>query len=290
MKKLLLAALMGASLSATAQYSQGFSPYVELGVTGGISNYMGDLAKSPFAKGAIGHEFGFYGAYHMKSRFSLRFNLAFGKVAGDDAQSGDAARNLSFRSRITEGAVLGQFNIIPYEPEGLYSRFSPYVFAGLGLYHYNPEAYHAPSARWIALQPLGTEGQNLNTTNANGDAYPLPYVLTQVNFPLGIGFKFAISERFNIGVEAGYRYLLTDYLDDVSGQYAPKDEIESATTDGVLARYFSDRTAGANQVAGTARGTDKKKDAYMMLNITLSYNFLDGFMGMGGSKRGCPTF
>ena len=56
------------------------------------------------------------------------------------------------------------------------------------------------------LQPLGTEGQG---TNAYPTVNPINY--WQVCVPLGLGFKRAINEHRNVGVEFGWRKLFTDY-------------------------------------------------------------------------------
>ena len=40
-------------------------------------------------------------------------------------------------------------------------KLTPYGFLGIGLLYHNPKGYFAPEDEWVALQPLGTEGQNL---------------------------------------------------------------------------------------------------------------------------------
>ncbi len=37
--------------------------------------------------------------------------------------------------------------------------------------------------------------------------------------PIGVGVKYALNERMNLGFEVVYRYTTTDYLDDVSKTY-----------------------------------------------------------------------
>jgi hypothetical protein len=89
---------------------------------------------------------------------------------------------------------------------------SPYLLAGVGIFHFNPEACINNS--WVLLQPLHTEGQGFKE-------YPNrpPYKLTQFNFPVGIGIRYELSALLNLRLEIIHRILLTDYLDDVSTRY-----------------------------------------------------------------------
>jgi hypothetical protein len=41
-----------------------------------------------------------------------------------------------------------------------------------------------------------------------------------IAFPLTVGFKYAINSDINVFAELGYRFTNTDYLDDVSTNYA----------------------------------------------------------------------
>jgi hypothetical protein len=84
---------------------------------------------------------------------------------------------------------------------------------------------------WVALRPLGTEGQY-------SDHYDVkPYSKIQPAWPIGGGFEFKLSERMNICIEFAYRFLVTDYLDDVSGKY-----VDLGALDGDLAKAMSDRS------------------------------------------------
>ena len=54
---------------------------------------------------------------------------------------------------------------------------------------------------------MGTEGQGI-------DGFGEKYKLTQFAIPMGAGVKIAVTERLNIGLEAGVRKTFTDYIDD----------------------------------------------------------------------------
>ena len=87
----------------------------------------------------------------------------------------------------------------------------PYIFAAIGFYHFNPYTRDADNKKYY-LHDLSTEGQGLA-------AYPSkkPYKLTQFCIPFGGGWKWDLNSKYSIAVEIGYRFMFTDYLDDVSG-------------------------------------------------------------------------
>jgi hypothetical protein len=45
------------------------------------------------------------------------------------------------------------------------------------------------------------------------------YSLTQLEIPMGGGFKFYLNESFYVGFEILHRKTFTDYIDDVSTKY-----------------------------------------------------------------------
>ena len=45
------------------------------------------------------------------------------------------------------------------------------------------------------------------------------YSLIQPAIPLGIGFKFALNDKWSVGIEYGIRITFTDHIDDVSKTY-----------------------------------------------------------------------
>jgi hypothetical protein len=173
-------------------------------------------------------------------------------------------RNLSFRSRIWDAHYLLEFNFLPYQTANRTSKFSPFIFGGLSVYHFNPQA--ELNDDWYNLQPLGTEGQG---TSAYEDRKK--YKRLQVAIPFGGGFKFKIAPRFGITIEAGVRRLYTDYLDDVSTTYAEKDVL--LAQNGELALIFSDRSIDGQQLGNDnrQRGNASDKDWFMFTGITLNY-------------------
>ena len=260
-----------------------FAQNLELGLMAGVSNYQGDLAPSSVAV-SVGQTHAAYGGfirYNVNPFVSAKFNTYYGTISGDDAKS-ERPRNLSFRSDVLEFGLTGEFNILGYEPYNLQRVFTPYVFAGIAYYRFNPKALHNDT--YVELQPLGTEGQGL-------DGQDPKYKLGQFSIPIGAGVKYAINDKWNIGLEFGTRKTFTDHLDDVGGHYYDNEALLAGN--GELAAILANRS-GSDIEAGTRRGNPDKLDWYFMGGLTISYNFADnglvGSRNRGGRKTGCPTF
>lgn len=279
MRKLLLPFALTLSISSFAQ--------VRLGVFTGIANYQGDLIDKPFQ--APRFAAGLSLAYDFSERFALRGGLTIAKVAGADSLSDKSYlrdRNLSFQSSLVEFSLRGEYTIFNISN----MRWSPYVFGGLAVYHFNPYTFDRNGTQ-VYLKPLGTEGQGL-------EQYPerKPYSLTQVALPFGGGVKYAISDKVDLGLELGLRKLFTDYLDDVSTNYADvNDLLAGRGAQAADLAYRGDEVPGGNPAypaKGDQRGGVEQKDWYyftgLQLNIRLSEE--GGLFGGGRrSKYGCPT-
>ncbi|GAC1481702.1 MAG: hypothetical protein NVS1B13_04120 [Flavisolibacter sp.] len=259
---------------------------LQLGLFGGISNYQGDLVNQLYisSKSAFGISLN----YQVASRFVLRGGFTLAKIAGADSLSNKPylrLRNLSFQSSITEFSVLGEYYTFNLENQ----KWSPYFFGGLAVFHFNPYTYD-PKGNLVYLKPLSTEGEGLK-------GYPdsKPYALTQLAVPFGAGIKYVISDQINIGFEVGLRKTFTDYLDDVSGDYADAADLLAAK--GPLAvslAYRGGEVKGGNPVypgKGSQRGSPKYKDYYYFTGIHLTFNLVNNNSGLRGSKKGygCPS-
>ncbi|NNE29029.1 MAG: outer membrane beta-barrel protein, partial [Saprospiraceae bacterium] len=275
----LLFGFLAFSNPSTAQF--------EAGVMGGLSNYAGDITNQNawFAAGDYNAALAFFGRYTVHPLVALRLGFNYTSISAADNKTNDGFRldrNLSFRSKIYEVAFIAEFNILGYQPYNLQRPWSPYVFAGVAGYYFNPQAQL--DGVYYDLQPLGTEGQGL-------DGYEAPYNLTQVSFPIGGGVKYALNDQWNIGLELGGRKTLTDYLDDVSGAYV--DDAVILEAKGATAAALANRS-GTPKNSSDNRGNPDGKDWYLIGGITISYNFTDnGLVGSRGrsrgGKKGCPT-
>lgn len=242
----------------------------------GTSYYLGDL-NTNYNLSMPGLAGGIVARFNFNNRLAFKLSGNAGTVQADDALSKNTferARNLSFKSNIIEGAAQLEFNFLPYVHGSREEFFTPYLFAGFSVFHFNPKALYKD--QWIELRPLGTEGQ------FRGEEY------FSVSSALlwGGGFKLDLSYEWSINIEIGARELFTDYLDDVSTIYPDIDDLAQAR--GELAAALSDRSIlipGVNEgqigVAGRQRGNSSNNDTYLMLGVSLVYYF--------GDLR-CPTY
>ena len=278
MKKFIALALLLISLQSYSQF--------RLGVFGGLSNYWGDLVERPYqsSRGV----FGLSGTWTLSQRFNVRAGLNFARVAGADSNSKSSelvARNLSFQSKITEFSLMAEYNIFNLDQ----MRWTPYVFGGLAVFHFDPFTYDQNNSR-VYLKPLTTEGQGI--TGYPGE----PYSLTQLAIPFGGGFKYAISEKVHLGLEVGIRKLFTDHLDDVSGNYAdPADLVAFRGQQSADLAYRGDELPGgapASPGKGMTRGGAIYKDYYYFTGLHLTMQLGEGkLFSRGGEKGyGCPKF
>lgn len=271
----------------------GFSQRFHIGVFGGLAAYNGDLTDEVFPKKVTNGAIGITGNYELTDNIMLRGGFTYTVVGGADRFSKDAelrARNLAFETSISEFSVVGEYYLL-----NLYdNRISPYAFAGLALYHFNPYAFNGTTDK-IYLKPLSTEGQGLP-----GYADRKPYSLTQAAIPFGGGVKFAINDNLHLGLEVGFRKLFTDYLDDVSTTYAdPADLLAARGQLSVDMSYRGDDVGNPVYPAkGAVRGGPKHNDTYYFTGLHLTYrlggaNSGGGFSGSGSRRNknstGCPV-
>lgn len=259
-----------------------------LGVFGGIGNYQGDLINSAYVGKLTRVAVGLTGEYELSSKLSLRGGFTFAQIAGDDQYNTKdylKLRNINFESNITELSLMAQYYTFGFENR----RWSPYVFGGVAVYHFNPYILTTDDEK-IFLKPLSTEGQGMT-------GYPesKPYSLTQFALPFGAGVKFALSDNVRIGAEVGLRKLFTDHLDDISTNYVDENDLRTQRGDlAVQVAYRGDEIPGGNPsypAKGAQRGGVDQKDWYYLTGLTLSFRLGSGgggLFGGGKGKYGCP--
>ncbi len=243
--------------------------YNYIGLTLNSFNYFGDLSPLPkristdigLTRPAIGVTFG----HRFGPRYTVRGEFRYGTLRGSDFKSADPndanakfryVRNLQFRNRIKELTVTAMFDLFK-NASSYINRvpLTPYLFAGITAFHHNPQAFvgndrPSDAGSWIDLQPLGTEGQNLDLPADHPNAGQKPYSKLQIAIPFGIGARYKLNEVMDLSFEMGVRYLFTDYIDDVSGSYVESSLFEN----GSLAQYLSDRSSETNDaVSGDTR-------------------------------------
>ncbi len=238
-----------------------FRPYQFATFNVNALNYYGDLAPATSAAstdvsftrpgfgGNVGYKFSPYTA------FRLGFN--YGRIKGDDITSdpneeesyGRYLRNASFRSDIKEFHMGFEIYFLPnYGGPNVRKPINVYLFLGGAVFHHEPKALvpeydyvlggtnstiPAPQAgEWVSLRKLGTEGQFIEGSGVK------KYSPIQFSIPIALGARLRLPGPFDLGLEFGYRYLFTDYIDDVSGSYVSFDQFDDP-----LARIMSDRSA-----------------------------------------------
>ncbi len=255
----------------------------------GVANYQGDLkAKSiSFSKSKLLFSLG--ARYDFSEHISARSYFSFtGLQAHDqDGTTSMQERNLSFRTKIMDWELTGQYNLFSFNDKW----WSPYVFAGIGFYHFKPFTKDT-SGNKVYLQPLSTEGQGFIAGKKN-------YKLTQFCIPFGLGAEYSLNEDMRVGLEFGYRKLFTDYLDDVSTEYVDEAALLAARgqTAVDIAWRGDEKGGGGYPPAGTTRGNPESKDGYYYIAFTYSIRLVfdkyKDIAGLPSGKRqkrsGCPA-
>ena len=272
--KLLFIAAFIFSFSIKAQQ---FRPNTEIGVLLGTSYYLGDLNtthfnSSSFAAGLVIRK-------NIDKRFSYKAELLYLNIAADDRENSTDTiaidRGLHFRSAVYELSAQIEFNFLPYDPGNPLHTWTPFIYTGISLFHFNPQAENK-EGEWVDLQPLGTEGQGTAIVGSK------EYSLTQVAIPLGGGVKIAVNPSFNIILEYGIRKTFTDYLDDVSTDFVGSSPAAASNDYPVEMSSQSELMSDPNGThsRGVQRGDPTKDDWYSFAGITLSFK-------LNNNTKGC---
>lgn len=166
----------------------------KLEVGGGIGPcfYLGDANKTPFGNLSI------MGGAMVRRTFNprmvLKTNLAFGNVHGNSkgifiptdaytpSAEGGIPTSVSFNRNLLDAGAQFEFNFWGYGMDNGYkgfSRITPYVTLGVGL-----------------TMIMGGGGVNAG-----------------MNIPVGLGVKYKVRPRLNIGAEWTFRFTTSDKLD-----------------------------------------------------------------------------
>jgi hypothetical protein len=277
---------------AGAQYLAFLNKKLEIGLNLGPSNFLGDLGGN---KG-IGKTFlkdnnieltkiisGAFIAYYPEEWIGFRLSGHLTRIEGDDAiikKKGSEEinrynRNLNFRSNIAEVYIAAEFfpTVFFESDDYLQGKFRPMLLGGIGMFKFNPQT--KLNGQWIDLRPLHTEGQGF-------PQYPnrKVYGNTAYCFPVGLGFKYYVSETFTVGMEAIHRFTTTDYIDDVSTNYVDPASFDAnlpAAQASIAKQLFNRSLPGTysdpalpNNV-GKIRGDHTENDGYYSVAIKLGW-------------------
>jgi Domain of unknown function (DUF6089) len=253
---------------------------IDIDFFAGICNYQGDLQPAVVTGQNASVGAAAIVKYGVTDNIYVRAGFSFGSVAGNDANNKESLkfRNLNFRSGIQEFSAAVEYRFLSSEK----SSVRPYVFAGVGVFKFDPYTFTGAAGTRVYLQPLGTEGQGLA-------AYPEKemYKLTQFCIPYGMGIKWQLNCNLNVGLEFRHTKTFTDYLDDVSGRYADQNLLLSGR--GPLAVDLAwrgdDYNGAPYPAANTLRGNAGQKDWYYFAGLTFGLKLNDcnsGRFSLGG--------
>ena len=262
--------------------AQQFKPNTEIGLLLGASYYLGDLNTAHFNQSSPAA--GLIIRKNIDQRFVYKAEIMYLHLKSDERESADTIakdRSLHFRSPVYELSGQIEFNFLPYQPGNPLYTWTPFIYTGVSLFNFNPQAEDSTTGQWVDLQELGTEGQG--TTTSFDKNTRDKYSLIQFAIAMGGGVKIAVNESFNIILEYGARKTFTDYLDDVSTTYpgtgknvgGPSYPIEMSQ----LAQALSD-PRGTHDIRDQRGNPNNKKDWYSFAGITLSFK-------LNNNTKGC---
>lgn len=215
MKQLfLLGVLLGTVTLVRAQSDPEYR--MEIGAGLGTVVYQGDFNTSvtkgmqPAASLHLRYNFNPYTDIHLAG--------TFGKIKGDsqvDTYYPDfQTAKYEFNRTLVDVSATFEYNFWPYGTGRDYrgaKRLTPYILLGLG-----------------ATAVSGGEGKSVFTAN----------------FPIGVGAKYKIGDRLNLGIQWAAHFSFSDELDGVKDPY-----------------YVN------------SKGIFKNTDGYTMLQVSLTYSF-----------------
>lgn len=265
---------------------------IDFGLNLGAANYLGEIG------GSSGDSRGFlfdmrfdqtnisaggFFRYSFSNSLAAKISVNYVRIEGADSLSDNPnriARNLSFRTDMIEATLTGEYAFLVLNDLTRRSKsridFRAHAFTGAGVLFFYP--YAKANDEWFYLRPLQTEG----VENA--------YDEMTIVVPLGIGASFTFNNKVRLGMEIGYRFSFTDYLDDVSTDYAydsrfPDDDIELPFEESKIFANRSDEAYSQGNPdlpdrnffrRGSRRGNPDTDDGYLLAQFNLSYVFGSG--------------
>lgn len=269
-----------------------------------LRNFLGKSKASGYA----------YRKIDLEARFSWQ-RLAYDETAPYNGMQGSELRNyfrgLSFRTDVYSLESRVTYTIYKNRRQPLHIQKScMYFFTGLGIFYGKPKAdlfngsidisnrYYYWADGTVRNAPEGSgngdvitkDGKfetDLNDWHTEGDGMKQELGKSKmmcnnhIGIPIGMGLRFGLSKKVNLGFEFAYYKLFSDCIDNVSNRYAYTTEIQSYfPNDAVkqeLAAYISDPTGkGTDGNAGAVtskRGNPNKNDSYSFISLELSYKF-----------------
>ena len=216
MRKLLLVLMV--LLPAARMSAQDDPQYrMEIGAGVGTVSYAGDFNGNVLKN--MQPMFSALWRYNFDPYKDLRLSATYGKLKGsskdvDTYYPDYATEEYSFNRNLLDVSLVFEYNFWPYGTGRDYrgaKRLTPYIYGGIG------------------------------ATSASGGGSKSVFT---ANVPIGLGVRYKLNERMNLGLDWGIHFSLSDELDGVKDPYQVKSS-----------------------------GMFKNTDCYSMLQLTLTYSF-----------------
>ena len=216
MRKLLL--MLMVLLPAARMSAQDDPQYrMEIGAGVGTVSYEGDFNGNVLKN--MQPMFSALWRYNFDPYKDLRLSATYGKLKGsskdvDTYYPDYATEEYSFNRNLLDVSLVFEYNFWRYGTGRDYrgaKRLTPYIYGGIG------------------------------ATSASGGGSKSVFT---ANVPIGLGVKYKLNERMNLGLDWGIHFSLSDELDGVKDPYQVKSS-----------------------------GMFKNTDCYSMLQLTLTYSF-----------------
>lgn len=220
------------------------SKWPSISAGAGNMTFMGDVSDNvstfTYTNWRMGYNFRI--EHRTWSALGFAINGLYGKVVENERSP---VRNLNFQSTIMQA----ELDIMLYLDNNLFinraSRFSPYLFAGVGYMMFDPKTNltnkdKLPYYYWddgtIRTEPKddntighitpGSPEYNLTTLDdtyetsidSSFDAERKKFDKTGLTIPIGVGLRYKLSNHFDITASATYYLTMTDYLDGLKGK------------------------------------------------------------------------
>lgn len=193
----------GSAFFCAAAHAQNTS---EVGIGLGATNYRGEISPTYQFQNNRPAFMVFY-RKDISVPITLRGGFTAGLLRADDGnvtgETGVVPPLQNYRQANTKGSLLEasavvEYNFLDYHYRTDKIHFTPYLFAGVAAFYANTTT--------VSNNP--TLGGSFNRQGA----------MLGFAIPAGVGFKYALSEHINLGLEVGVRKAFTDQLDHLSDQ------------------------------------------------------------------------
>lgn len=197
------------------------SQIMEVGATGGVSYYIGDINPG---KHFLQSEIAYGGSvrYYQNLRWAFRLQYSrFNLTSSDEVANFRPERNLAFKSKVDDVALMAEFNFFDYWTGSNKNFISPYIFAGVSVF-----SFRSTDLNGRELQPMANEGVSYNTFSWS--------------IPFGLGVKYGLTKRIGLVLEWRMHKTFTDYIDDVEGYYLDDPDVQRGNGNSHMFGYNND--------------------------------------------------